>query len=80
MNAAPAAYFLNATASEEIGMSPGASLYDLPPDKQRDPGGVAWASVIAILFAAVAAISFAVEQNVTLSSLPAPPPAGSAGR
>jgi hypothetical protein len=36
--------------------------------------------VIAILFAAVAAISFAVDQSVTLSSLPAPPPAGSAGR
>jgi hypothetical protein len=36
--------------------------------------------VIAILFAAVAATSFAVDQSVTLSSLPAAPPTGSAGR
>ena len=61
-------------------MSPGASFYDGSTDSRGDPGGVAWASVIAILFAAVAAISFAVDQSVTLSSLPAPPPAGSAGR
>jgi hypothetical protein len=67
-------------ASEETGMSPDASLYDMPPDKRRDPAGVAWASVIALVFVAVAAISFAVDQNVTLSSLPAPPPAPSAGR
>ena len=62
-------------------MSPGASIYGVPPDgDRRSPGGVAWASVIAILFAAVAAISFAVDQSVTLSSLPAPAPADSAGR
>jgi hypothetical protein len=60
-------------------MSPGTSLYGSPPDKEHDHG-VAWASVIAILFAAVAAVSFAVDQSVTLSSLPAPPPAGSTGR
>jgi hypothetical protein len=35
---------------------------------------------IAILFAVVAAISFAVDQSITLSNLPAPPPAHSAGR
>jgi hypothetical protein len=58
-------------------MSPGASAYDVPPDDRRDPGGVAWASVIAILFAAIAATSFAVDQSVTLSSIPAPPPADS---
>ncbi len=60
-------------------MSPGASLSDVPPDARREPGGVAWASVIAILFVAIAAISFAVDQSVTLSSLPSPPPANSAG-
>jgi hypothetical protein len=60
-------------------MSPGASLFDTPPDDRRDPGGVAWASVIAILFAAIAAISFAVDQSVTLSSFPLPPPADNAG-
>jgi hypothetical protein len=60
-------------------MNPGASLYDTPPDKGRDHG-VAWASVVAILFAAVAAISFAVDQSVTLSNLPAPSPGGSADR
>jgi len=57
-------------------MNPGASWYDL--NDRRDPGGVVWASVIAILFAAIAAISFAVDQSVTLSSLAAPPPAASA--
>ena len=59
-------------------MGPGASLYDLRTGDRRDPGGVAWASVIAILFVAIAAISFAVDQSVTLSSLPAPPPTDSA--
>ena len=61
-------------------MSPGASFYDGSRDSRGGPGGVAWASVIAILFAAVAATSFAVDQSVTLSSLPAAPPTGSAGR
>jgi hypothetical protein len=51
-------------------MNPGTSWYDLPPNEPRDPRGVAWASVIAILFAALAAISFAVDQSVTLSSIP----------
>jgi hypothetical protein len=51
-------------------MSRGASWYDLPPNEHRDPRGVAWASVIAILFVAFAAISFAVDQSVTLSGLP----------
>ena len=61
-------------------MSPVASLHDSPPDKRPDDGSVVWASVVAILFAAVAAVSFAVDQSVTLSNLPAPPPAGSTGR
>ena len=61
-------------------MSPGASLYDVPPEgDRRGPGGVAWASVVAVLFAAIAAISFAVDQSVTLSSVPLPPPADRAG-
>ena len=51
-------------------MSPGAFLYHSPPDARRDPSGVVWASVIAILFAAIATISFAVDQSVTLSNLP----------
>jgi len=60
-------------------MSPGASLYHSRSDERRDPSGVAWASVIAILFAAISAISFAVDQSVTLSSLPASPPAANSG-
>ena len=40
---------------------------------------IAWALIIAVLFAVVAAISFAVDQSVTLSTLPAPP-AHSVGR
>jgi hypothetical protein len=51
-------------------MSPGASLHDTAPDKHGDHD-VVWALVIAILFAVVAATSFAVDQSVTLSSLPA---------
>jgi hypothetical protein len=50
-------------------MTPSASMDLLNTDEPRDRG-VLWASVIAILFAAVAAISFAVDQSVTLSSLP----------
>ena len=59
-------------------MSPGASIYGSPPTKERDHG-IAWASLIAILFALVSALSFAVDQSVTLS-LPAPPPAAGTGR
>ena len=59
-------------------MSPGASIYGSPPTKECDRG-VAWASLIAILFALLAALSFAVDQSVTLS-LPAPPPAAGTGR
>ena len=60
-------------------MSPSASWYRLRSDDGGDQS-VAWALVIAILFLAIAATSFAVDQSVTLSSLPAPPPAASAGR
>jgi len=51
-------------------MSPGAFLYHSPPEARRADSSIAWASVVAILFAAIAAISFAVDQSVTLSSLP----------
>jgi hypothetical protein len=68
MRAAATAYFLLAAASEEVGMNPGASLYHL--SARPAPGGDACAIVIAILFIALAAISFAVDQSVTLSSLP----------
>ena len=61
-------------------MSPGAFWHHLRSDDRRDQSGVAWALVAAILFVAIAAISFAVDQSVTLSSLPAPPPAAGAGR
>jgi len=52
-------------------MDPGASSYD-KRKAGRTEVGVGWASVVAILFAAVAAISFAVDQSVTLSPLPTP--------
>ena len=42
--------------------------------------GVLWASVVAILFAAVAAISFAVGQTVTLCASPGPQPTQSTGQ
>lgn len=61
-------------------MGLGASLSELPPGRQRGRGATAWAAVIAVLFAAVAAVSFAIDQTVTLSSPPAAPVASSARR
>ena len=52
-------------------MSPGA-VYSLFSRDARDRRGIALATVVAVLFVAVAAISFAVDISVTLSSLPAP--------
>ena len=52
-------------------MSPGA-FYSPLSRNARERRGVALATVVAILFAAVAAVSFAVDISVTLSSLPAP--------
>jgi len=52
-------------------MSPGA-IYSPFSRGARGRRGTALATVIAILFATVAAISFAVDVSVTLSSLPAP--------
>jgi hypothetical protein len=51
-------------------MTPSASMDLLNTKEPRGDRGVLWASVVALLFAAVAAISFAVDQSVTLSSLP----------
>ena len=53
-------------------MSRGAFLHYVPPHRRGEEVGVIWASVVAVLFAAVAALSFAVDQSVTLSPLPAP--------
>ena len=47
-------------------MSPGAPTFRWP---SQGPGGVVWPSVVAILFATFATISFAVDQNVTVSIL-----------
>ncbi|HEX3864544.1 MAG TPA: hypothetical protein VHY35_22905 [Stellaceae bacterium] len=61
-------------------MYPGASVRRTT---SRDRAGIAWASVVAALFAVAATISFAVDQTVTLSNAPvlaptltstAPPP------
>ena len=61
-------------------MSPGASVFHWRPRAPGEEGGAFWAATVAILFAAVAAISFAVDQSLTLSNLPAPPPASDIGR
>ena len=47
-------------------MSPGASSIRWPSQPRR---GLIWPSVVAILFATFAAISFAVDQSVTVSIL-----------
>ena len=51
-------------------MSPGTSFHFFHRAAPHDDHGSAWAAIIAVLFAAVAAISFAVDQSVTLSNLP----------
>jgi hypothetical protein len=61
-------------------MHPSASMDLAKPTMPRRDRGVLWALLIAILFAAVAAISFAVDQTVTLSSLPALQPGQTAGQ
>ncbi len=54
-----------------------ASFYPSSHDGRGCGVGSAW--VIAILFAAVAAISFAVDQSITLSVVPGAPPVSSSG-
>jgi hypothetical protein len=62
-------------------MSPGTSFHFFHRGLHSESSSTAWAAIIAILFALVAAISFAVDQSVTLSNLPAaPPPVHGAGR
>jgi hypothetical protein len=61
-------------------MTPSASI-DM--DRSGEPGGehgIAWAIIVAVLFAAVAALSFALDQTVTLSSLPTLQPTQSSGQ
>jgi len=60
-------------------MSPGTSFHFFHRAEPREDHGSAWAAIIAVLFAAVAAISFAVDQSVTLSTFSVPP-AQSSGR
>ena len=54
-------------------MSPNTLFHEWRHGGRRPDGGVVAASAIAILFAIVAAISFAIDQNITLSNLPEPP-------
>ena len=61
-------------------MTPSASMDISEPNRRRRERGVVWASVVALLFAAVAALSFALDQTVTLSSLPTPQPTRAAGQ
>ena len=56
-------------------MNPSLSMGTPRATEPHRDRGVLWASVIAVLFAAVAAISFAVDQSVTLSTLPMLQPA-----
>ena len=54
-------------------MSPGTAFHFLHRAASAESGDSVWALVIAILFAVVAAASFAVDQSVTLSNFPVPP-------
>ena len=47
-------------------MSPGVFLHHLAAQERHAEHSLAWASAVTILFAAVAAISFAVDLSVTL--------------
>jgi hypothetical protein len=49
-------------------MSPGTSFHFFHRATADGSHGTAWALVIAVLFAVAAAISFAVDQSVTLSN------------
>jgi hypothetical protein len=53
-------------------MSPGTFHFFHRAEPDEDHGS-AWAAIIAVVFAAVAAVSFVVDQSVTLSNVPAPP-------
>jgi hypothetical protein len=59
--------------SRRSGMSPGTAFHFLHRAGPADSSGSTWALVVAILFAVVAAASFAIDQSVTLSNFPVPP-------
>jgi hypothetical protein len=62
-------------------MNPSTPFHFFHRGVHRESSSTAWAAIIAILFVLVAAISFAVDQSVTLSNPPAaPPPVHGAGR
>jgi hypothetical protein len=54
-------------------MSPGASSQVWSQNGPGDRGGIVW--LVAILFAALSVISFAIDQSITLSPPPEPPAA-----
>ena len=59
-------------------MTPSASMHirpRTPPDH-----GVLWAALIALLFLAVAGLSFAIDQSVDLSNLPVLQPTQTTGQ
>jgi hypothetical protein len=60
-------------------MTPSASMDINKPGGRRTEHGMLWASIVAVLFAAVAALSFALDQTVTLSSVPTLQPAQTTG-
>ena len=51
-------------------MGPGASGNRSVKKARRSGSGIVWPSVIAILFATFAAISFAVDQTVSIATFP----------
>jgi hypothetical protein len=61
-------------------MNPSTAFHFFHRGVHRETSSTTWAAIIAILFALVAAISFAVDQSVTLSSLPPGPPVQGVGR
>jgi hypothetical protein len=67
-----------AAVPRRSGMNPSTSLHLFHRRTAREGSGTAWAAIIAVLFATVAAISFAVDQSVALSTLP--PATQSTGR
>ena len=54
-------------------MSPGTAFHFFHRAEPHEDHGSAWAAIIAVLFAAIAAISFAVDQSITLSNFSVPP-------
>ena len=55
-------------------MTPSAWFHDPRRDRAEDDGSTVGALVIAILFALLALVSFAVDQSISLPSQPVKPP------